>query len=99
MTISDSGRKLDIDSGDIFKLPSMEGEVIDYVSCLCFMVDFQVLNERIENIARQTQEMEGRNQSLQLTVDRLSLTLAKTEEEEANQKVGHNDVTLSLANQ
>ena len=92
MTISDPGRKLDIDSGDIFKLPSMEGEVLDYISCLCFLVDFQVLNERIENLARQTQEMEGRNQSLQLTVDRLSLTLAKTEEEEANQKVGHNDV-------
>ena len=99
MTISDPGRKLDIDSGDIFKLPSMEGEVLDYISCLCFLVDFQVLNERIENLARQTQEMEGRNQSLQLTVDRLSLTLAKTEEEEANQKVGHNDVTPSLANQ
>ena len=46
-----------------------------------------MLNERIENLARQSQEMEGRNQSLQLTVDRLSLTLAKTEEEESAQKV------------
>lgn len=61
--------------------------LIDLLPSL-YVLYLQVLNERIENLARQTQEMEGRNQSLQLTVDRLSLTLAKTEEEEANQKVG-----------
>lgn len=51
------------------------------------MIIIQVLNDRIESLGRQLQEMEGRNQSLQLTVDRLSLSLAKTEEEESNQKV------------
>lgn len=58
-----------------------------------------MLADRIENLGRQLQEMEGRNQSLQLTVDRLSLSLAKTEEEESNQKVigwtnHHHDLSL-----
>jgi len=47
-----------------------------------------VLQERIENICKTVQDLEGKNQSLQLTVDRLSLSLAKTEEEESVQKVG-----------
>lgn len=36
---------------------------------------------------KQIQDLEGKSQSLQLTVDRLSLNLAKTEEEESTQRV------------
>lgn len=47
----------------------------------------QVLEDRIESLTKQIQDVEGKNQSLQLTVDRLSLNLAKTESEECAQKV------------
>mgnify|MGYP001799250666 FL=1 len=47
----------------------------------------QVLQDRIDGISKTVQDLEGKNQSLQLTVDRLSLSLAKSEEEESSQKV------------
>jgi len=47
----------------------------------------QVLGDRIDNMTKQIQDLEGKSQSLQLTVDRLSLNLAKTEEEESSHKV------------
>lgn len=40
------------------------------------------LRERIDQLMRSQQELESRATSLQLTVDRLTLALAKTEEEE-----------------
>ena len=42
----------------------------------------QALRERIDQLLRSQQELESRATSLQLTVDRLTLALAKTEEEE-----------------
>lgn len=42
----------------------------------------QALRERIDQLMRSQQELESRSTSLQLTVDRLTLALAKTEEEE-----------------
>lgn len=42
----------------------------------------QALRERIDQLMRAQQELESRSTSLQLTVDRLTLALAKTEEEE-----------------
>lgn len=42
----------------------------------------QALRERIDQLMRSQQELESRATSLQLTVDRLTLALAKTEEEE-----------------
>ena len=42
----------------------------------------QVLQERNEALGRQISDLETKSQSLQLTIDRLSTTLAKTEEEE-----------------
>lgn len=42
----------------------------------------QALRERIDQLVRSQQELESRATSLQLTVDRLTLALAKTEEEE-----------------
>ena len=63
-------------------------------SNLCFqfkhviiLVITQVLQDRIDGISKTVQDLEGKNQSLQLTVDRLSLSLAKSEEEESSQKV------------
>lgn len=53
--------------------------------------EIQVCEDRIENLVKQIQDLEGKNQSLQLTVDRLSLSLAKTEEEESNHKVREDD--------
>ena len=42
----------------------------------------QVSQERIESLMRQIQDLESKNTSLQLTVDRLSNALAKSEEDE-----------------
>ena len=42
----------------------------------------QALRERIDQLMKSQQELESRATSLQLTVDRLTLALAKTEEEE-----------------
>ena len=66
------------------------------------LVVTQVLQDRIDGISKTVQDLEGKNQSLQLTVDRLSLSLAKSEEEESSQKVictpeqCHHVVVLSL---
>ena len=59
--------------GDIerLKMQSTEGEA-----------EKQALRERIDQLLRSQQELESRATSLQLTVDRLTLALAKTEEEE-----------------
>ena len=46
------------------------------------MLPFQVSQERIETLMRQIQELESKNTSLQLTVDRLSNALAKSTEDE-----------------
>ena len=60
-------------SGDIerLRMQSTEGEA-----------EKQALRERIDQLMRSQQELESRSTSLQLTVDRLTLALAKTEEEE-----------------
>lgn len=42
----------------------------------------QVLSERNEALGRQISDLETKSQSLQLTIDRLSMSLAKSEEEE-----------------
>ena len=59
--------------GDIerLRMQSAEGEA-----------EKQALRERIDQLMRSQQELESRSTSLQLTVDRLTLALAKTEEEE-----------------
>ena len=59
--------------GDIerLRMQSTEGEA-----------EKQALRERIDQLMRSQQELESRSTSLQLTVDRLTLALAKTEEEE-----------------
>ena len=54
---------------------------------IIILVITQVLQDRIDGISKTVQDLEGKNQSLQLTVDRLSLSLAKSEEEESSQKV------------
>ena len=46
------------------------------------MYVLQVLGDRVEGLQRQIQDLEAKGQSLQLTIDRLSLALAKSEEEE-----------------
>lgn len=57
----------------------------------------QVLQERIDGITKVVQDLEGKNQSLQLTVDRLSLSLGKAEEEESAQKVRtHHNWTYTI---
>jgi regulator of replication initiation timing len=47
---------------------------------------FQVLQDRVESLTKNIQDLEGKAQSLQLTIDRLSSALARTEEEENTQK-------------
>lgn len=47
---------------------------------------FQVLQDRVELLTKQIQELDGKAQSLQLTIDRLSSALTRTEEEESQQK-------------
>ena len=47
---------------------------------------FQVLQDRVDSLQRQIQDLETKTQSLQLTIDRLSLALAKSEEEESTVK-------------
>lgn len=46
----------------------------------------KVLSDRVEVLNRQIQDLEAKAQSLQLTIDRLSSALAKSEEEEHSQK-------------
>ena len=46
----------------------------------------QVLQDRAESLTKQIQDLEGKAQSLQLTIDRLSTALTRTEEEENQQK-------------
>ena len=46
----------------------------------------QVQQERISNLTAQIQDLEGKCTSLQLTIDRLSNALAKTEEGESHLK-------------
>ena len=45
-----------------------------------------MLADRVEVLNRQIQDLETKAQSLQLTIDRLSSALAKSEEEEHSQK-------------
>ena len=45
-----------------------------------------MLQDRVESLQRQIQDLETKTQSLQLTIDRLSLALAKSEEEESTVK-------------
>ena len=47
---------------------------------------FQVLQDRVESLTKNIQDLEGKAQSLQLTIDRLSAALTRTEEEESSQK-------------
>ena len=60
-------------SGDIERLRMQSGES---------EAEKLALRERIDQLMRSQQELESRATSLQLTVDRLTLALAKTEEEE-----------------
>ncbi len=46
----------------------------------------QVLGDRVDSLQRQIQDLEAKTQSLQLTIDRLSLSLAKSEEVESETK-------------
>ena len=46
----------------------------------------QVLQDRDENLQRNIQEVETKCQSLQMTIDRMSLSLAETEENEHQEK-------------
>ena len=46
----------------------------------------KVQQDRIESLTRQIQDLEGKVQSSQLTVERLTLNLAKTEATENQQK-------------
>ena len=48
--------------------------------------ELQVSQDRIETIQRMNQDLEAKSQSLQLTIDRLTLALAKSEEEESSSK-------------
>ena len=45
--------------------------------CMCG----QVLQDRVETLVKQIQDLESKAQSLQVTIDRLHGSLAKTEEE------------------
>lgn len=44
------------------------------------------MQERCEKLQSNIQDLEGKGQSLQTTIDRLSMALAKSEEEEHQQK-------------
>ena len=46
----------------------------------------QVHLERVSNLTSQIQDLEGKNASLQLTIERLNSSLAKTEEGEGHLK-------------
>lgn len=50
------------------------------------MMLMQVMQERNANLSKQLQDLEGKCTSLQLTIDRLSNALAKTEEGESQLK-------------
>jgi prefoldin subunit 5 len=51
----------------------------------------KVLQERVETLTKQMQGLEGKAQSLQVTIDRLHSSLTKTEEEGhvSKDKVSH----------
>ena len=51
-----------------------------------FGLSFQVLQDRAEALTKQIHDLEGKAQSLQLTIDRLSAALNRTEDEENQQK-------------
>lgn len=76
-------------SGDIERLRMQSGES---------EAEKLALRERIDQLMRSQQELESRATSLQLTVDRLTLALAKTEEEEQafKEKVLNFTVTKEL---
>ena len=46
----------------------------------------QVLQERVQQVSHQVQELESRAQSLQITIDRMSAALAKSEDQDCSQK-------------
>ena len=47
---------------------------------------YKVLQERVDSLQRTIQDLENKSQSLQLTVDRMSLALAKVEQEGSEHK-------------
>ena len=51
-----------------------------------FTLSIQVLQDRAESLTKQIHDLEGKAQSLQLTIDRLSAALNRTEDEENQQK-------------
>ena len=55
-----------------------------------------MLGERVVNVNSQVQDLEGKCTSLQLTIDRLSNALAKTEEGESNLKDKVNKLYYTL---
>lgn len=67
---------------------------------LTFMVNgwhHALVIDRIEALNKQIQGLESKSQSLQLTIDRLSTNLQKTEEEESNQKERVQSLNLTLS--
>ncbi len=57
----------------------------------------QVLLERIDGMNRTMQDLDSRCQSLQLTVDRLTASLSKHEDEGAGQKDKLQQLNVSLS--
>ena len=49
-------------------------------------VHLQVLQDRLEKVNHQVKDLESKAQSLQLTIDRLSVSLAKSEEQGTSHK-------------
>ena len=65
--------------------------------CIAWFVYFylQVLQDRVEALNKQIQDLDGKSQSLQLTIDRLSSALTRTEDEECQQKDKVNKLLVS----
>ena len=55
------------------------------------------MHDRIEALNRQVQALEGKAQSLQVTIDRLTCALQKTEEEESQQKDKVQNLNMTLS--